>query len=160
MYRRLDTDLHSASLLFNLFDDYQELWDDILAFLHANVRTVAASIDIKPDSDPNSINLCSNGAIPIALLGSDKFNVYQVATGTLEFAEAAVKVVGKKDPYTLCSYEDVNGDFFDDLVCHYLTTDIAGVDGESTEASVTGTLVDTTPFQGTDNINIVKDSCD
>ena len=43
-------------------------------------------------------------------------------------------MVGKKDPLTLCSYEDVNFDGFTDLVCHFLTTDIAGVDGESTAA--------------------------
>jgi len=37
-------------------------------------------------------------------------------------AEAAIKMVGKKDPHTLCSMEDVNDDGFTDLVCHYLLT--------------------------------------
>ncbi|MGB5177882.1 MAG: hypothetical protein WBP44_04035, partial [Gammaproteobacteria bacterium] len=114
---------------------------------------------IKPGSDMNSINLCSNGAVPVAILGSDTFNVSGVNTDTLRFAEAAVKVVGKKDPHTLCSYEDVSGDYIDDLVCHYVTTDIAGIDGESSTATVNGELLDGTPIQGTDSVNIVKDTC-
>jgi YVTN family beta-propeller protein len=119
----------------------------------------AISIDIKPGSDPNSINLCSNGTVPIAILGSDTLNVSNVNTDTLRFAEAAVRVVGKKDPHALCSYEDVNGDYIDDLVCHYVTTDIAGIDGESTTATLNGELLDGTPIQGTDAVNIVKDTC-
>ena len=67
--------------------------------------------------------------------------------------------MGKKDQNELCSYEDVNGDAFDDLVCHYVTTDIAAIDGESTSATVNGELIDGTPFQGTDSVNIVKDTC-
>ena len=120
------------------------------------------SIDIKPGSDPNSINLCSNGAVPIAILGSDTFYVSEVNTETLRFAEAAIKVVGKKDPHTLCSYEDVNGDTIEDLVCHYVTADIAGIDGESTSATVNGELLPEfggTPFEGSDSVNIVKDTC-
>ena len=121
------------------------------------VETV--DIDIKPDSDLNSINLCSNGVVPIAILGSDTFNVLDVYTESLRFAEASVKVVGKKDPRSLCSYEDVNGDSFDDLVCNFVTADIAGIDGESTSATVNGELLDGTPIEGADSVNIVKDTC-
>ena len=120
---------------------------------------IPVSIDIKPGSDPNSINLCSNGAVPVAILGSDTFSVYDILTERLRFAEAAVKVVGRKDPNQLCSYEDVNTDGFDDLVCHYVTTDIAAIDGESTSATVNGELLDGSPFEGTDSVNIVKDTC-
>ena len=116
-------------------------------------------IDIKPGSDPNSINLCSNGAVPIAILGSETFDVYDIDITTLRFAEASVKVVGKKDPNSLCSYEDVNEDIYYDLVCHFVTADIAGVDGESSTATVNGELLDGAPIEGTDSINIVKDTC-
>ena len=121
------------------------------------VQNVA--IDIKPGSDPNSINLCSHGAVPLAILGSDTFDVSLIKTETLRFAEATVKVVGKKDPHSLCSYEDVNGDYITDLICHYVTRDIAGVDGESTFATVNGELIDGTPIEGSDSVNIVKDTC-
>ena len=124
----------------------------------ASLLTVTAEIDIKPGSDPNSVNLCSNGSVPVAVLGSDTFNVFDVVTRTLRFAEASVKVVGKKSN-ELCSYEDVNSDGYSDLVCKYVTTDIAAVDGESSVADVNGELINGTSFKGTDGINIVKDTC-
>lgn len=122
-------------------------------------QSLSVAIDIKPGSDENSINLCSNGAIPLAILGTNDFNVSTINTDTLRFSEASVKMVGKKEPHSLCSYEDVNVDYIEDLVCHFITTDIAGIDGESTTASVNGELFDGTPFEGSDSINIVKDTC-
>ena len=116
-------------------------------------------IDIKPNSDPNSINLCSNGAVPIAILGSGTLDVLDINTDSLRFADASIKVVGRKDPHQLCSYEDVNGDFFTDLVCHFLTTDIAGIDGESSFATLNGELGGGTAIEGSDSVNIVKDTC-
>lgn len=121
--------------------------------------TQVVQIDIKPGSYPNSINLCSNGAVPIAIFGSETFDVYEIDTETLRFAEASVKVVGKKDPRSLCSYEYINDDIFNDLVCHFLTADIAGVDGQSSLATVNGELFDGTLIKGTDGVNIVKDTC-
>ena len=121
--------------------------------------TINVGIDIKPGSDPNSINLCSNGAVPVAILGSETFDVFDVDTETLRFSEATVKVVGKKDPHSLCSYEDVNDDWIDDLVCHFVTTDIAAIHGDSTSATVNGELFDGTPIEGSDSVNIVKDTC-
>ena len=38
------------------------------------VLVTAVSIDIKPGNDPNSINLKSNGVIPVAILSDDDFN--------------------------------------------------------------------------------------
>jgi hypothetical protein len=126
----------------------------------APILVLTVDVDIKPGSDPNSINLCSGGAVPVAILGSDTFFVSDVKTDdTLRFAEAAVKVVGRKDPHTLCSYQDVNDDWIDDLVCHFVTTDIAALDGESSTATVHGELLDGTPIEGTDSVNIVKDTC-
>ena len=123
-------------------------------------------VDIKPGSDPNSINLCSNGAVPVAILGSDGLDgldgldVTQIDTSTLKFADAEVKVVGKKDQHTLCSFEDVNDDGEIDLVCHFVTTDIGALDGDDTTAKVMGTLLDgTTQIEGSDSVNIVKDTC-
>jgi hypothetical protein len=120
--------------------------------------TVNVSVDIKPGSDPNSINLCSGGAVPVAIFGSVEFDVLDVNTETLRFADADVKVVGKKDR-SLCSYEDVNGDGETDLVCHYATQDIAALDGTSSAATINGSLHDGTAIAGTDGVIIVKDTC-
>ena len=123
--------------------------------------SIQVTIDIKPGSDDNSINLCSNGAVPVAILGSETFNVNDINPDTLRLADAAVKVVGKKDPKTLCSVEDVNGDYYDDLVCHFNTTELGDMlDGTLTSATVKGETVDGTPIEGSDNIIIVKDECE
>lgn len=152
-----EADLYSGgSAYFNLsaFPGADAAFQVIIS---ENVNVVG--VDIKPGSFPNSINLCSRGAVPVAILGSNTFDVFDVETESLRFAEAAVKVVGKKDPKSLCSYEDVNGDFIDDLLCHFVTTDIVGIDGESTSVTISGELIDETRFEGTDSVNIVKDSC-
>jgi len=127
-------------------------------------------IDVKPGSFPNSVNLCSGGAVPLAILGSDTFDVTEVDTSTLAFAGSGIKVVGKKDPNILCSFEDVSGDFnltlegepdgYTDLVCHFVTTDISALDGELFEATLEGALLSGQPIAGSDSINIVKDTCE
>lgn len=121
--------------------------------------TLNVDIDIKPGSDPNSINLCSKGTVPVAILGSDLLSVYDIDTSTLSFADAGVKMAGKKDPHSLCSVEEVNADVYDDLVCHFVTFDIAALDGSSTTATVSGELFSGTSIEGEDSVRIVKDTC-
>jgi hypothetical protein len=141
-------------------------WSSVGAPADHLIRAVVSTflpvtIDIKPGSDPNSINLCSDGAVPVAIMGSAKFDVNNINTDTLRLADAAVKVVGKKDPHTLCSTEDVNADGYDDLVCHFNTTELATIlDGTSTSATLKGQTVSGTPIQGSANVTIVKDGCE
>ena len=115
-------------------------------------QDIVVDIDIKPYSDPNSVNLCSQGAVPVAVLGSETLNVHDINTDTLSLADAGVKMVGKKDKQ-LCSIEDVNGDGYDDLVCHFVTIDLASLDGASTTAQLSGNLLDSTPFTGSDSVS-------
>ena len=94
-------------------------------------------------------------------MGSDTFDVNDINTDSLRFADAQVKMIGKKDPQSLCSTEDVNDDGYDDLVCHFNTTELGNMlDGTSTSATVKGETVDGTPIEGSDNITIVKDECE
>lgn len=41
-------------------------------------------IDIKPGSFPNSINLGSNGVVPVAIFGSVTFDVKQIDPNTIK----------------------------------------------------------------------------
>ena len=130
-----------------------------------NIRLVGTdaqivNVDIKPGSDTNSINLCSNGTTPAAILGSDEFDINDIVTDSLRLAGAEVKLVGKKDPTSLCSPADVNDDGYEDLVCHFVTVDLGSIDGSTTKASIVGDLYDTSKFKGVDSVNIVKDTCD
>ena len=120
-------------------------------------------IDIKPGSFPNSINLGSGGTTPVAVLGSSNLDVNDIDGDTLTLGTAGVKTVGKTDR-TLCSVADVSGDFnagpegapdgSDDLVCHFITMDIAPEAGDTT-ATISGELNDGTAIEGTDSVNIV-----
>lgn len=73
------------------------------------------TIDIKPGSYPNSINLGSHGVIPVAILSDADFDATSVDPKTVFLAGAGVRVRGKGNKY-LASQEDVNGDGLIDLV--------------------------------------------
>ena len=119
------------------------------------------SIDIKPGSYPNCMNINSHGVIPVAILGSEDFDVFTIDVSTLTFAGLEVRVKGNDKPQ--CSVEDVSGDFsnpegapdgYPDLVCHFLDNEGQWEPGEST-ATVTGQLYDGRSMEGMDDICIV-----
>jgi hypothetical protein len=118
------------------------------------VRTVL--IDVKPGSDPNSINNDGHGVIPVAILGSADFDVTQIDVSSLSLDGLGVGVKGNSN--LQFSIEDVSGDFtspegapdgFDDLVCQFVDDDPdVWQPGEGIEF---GGI----PIEGFDTINIV-----
>jgi hypothetical protein len=105
-------------------------------------------IDIKPGSDPNSINLKSKGVVPVAVLTTDLFDAATVDPETVELeGVAALK----------WAMDDVDGDGDLDLVLHFSTQELAvPLDANSTEATLTGETNDGEAFSGTDSVRIVK----
>jgi len=86
--------------------------------VEATDTKVAVEIDIKPGSNPNCFNLNGNVIIPVAVLGSDTFDVRDLRTdSTLSFDGRAVRIRGKKGP--LCHYDFYDDDTFEDLVCQF-----------------------------------------
>jgi hypothetical protein len=110
------------------------------------------TIDIKPGSFPNSINLGSQGSVPVAILGSATFDASQVDPLTVTLADAQVKLKGKGTP--MASLEDVNGDGFLDMVVH-VSTEALQINANDTDAIVGGSTVEGTPFRGKDSIRVV-----
>jgi hypothetical protein len=111
-------------------------------------------IDVKPGSDPNCFNINGHGVVPAAILGSDTFDVADVDVNTVRLGSLKVRVRGNKGP--LCSVEDVNGDGFDDMVCHFEDDPEFWSPNENATATITGSLTDgRTEFEGTDAICIV-----
>ncbi len=114
---------------------------------------IAVDIDIKPGSDPNSINLGSNGVVPVAILGSPDFDAATVDPFSVELAGSQVRLKGKSG--NAGSLKDVNEDGFLDLVVQVCTSGLLLVEGSS-EAVLTADLNGGGTIYGVDTANIVK----
>ena len=116
----------------------------------------SVDIDIKPGSDPNSINLRSKGNIPVAILGSDTFDVTDVDVTTLKFGpDGASPAHDLTDPDVYAEHlQDVNDDGLTDLVSHYRTQE-TGIKAGDSEACLAGNTIDGTPIEGCDAVAIV-----
>ena len=115
-------------------------------------------VDIKPGSLPNSVNLKSNGVLPVAILGTDVFDVSEVDITTLMFGDPNS---GTPLFPVRSAIEDVNVDGFDDLSLKFSVADLveSGALGFDTiEGLLTGELFDGTSFEGMDSIRIVPPS--
>jgi hypothetical protein len=109
-------------------------------------------IDLKPGSFPNSINLGSQGKVPVAVLGSATFDATKVdpATVTLAGAPIAKNPKGK----LMASFEDVNGDGLLDLVVQ-VDTQTLKLNPTDTQATLTGKTFDGLNIVGSDSVRIV-----
>lgn len=111
-------------------------------------------IDIKPGSYPNSINLGSNGVVPVAILSNAGFDATTVDPATVTLAGADVAVRGKGNRL-MASNQDVNVDGFVDLVLHVETQNLDLVDLQDGYATVVGKTYAGMPIIGTDEITLV-----
>ena len=75
---------------------------------------LSVTIDIKPGKSPNSINLGSNGTVPVAILSAPGFDATTINPLSVTLASAPVQLRGKGTP--MVSHSDVNGDGMTDLL--------------------------------------------
>lgn len=116
------------------------------------IKVIPVDTDIKPGSDPNSINPNSKGKIPVAILSTEDFD----ATTEVDRESLTFGRTGDEDSLAKCtkSTEDVNGDGLDDLVCHFNTQD-TGFEQGNTEGILKGLTNDGIPIEGSDSVRIV-----
>lgn len=114
-----------------------------------NTCIIHVDIDIKPGSDPNSINLKSNGVIPVAVLTTDDFDATTVDGSTVLF-EGASPVHGGH-------LEDVDGDGDLDWLGHFNVQD-TDLGLASTTGTLTGQTTEGKSFEGTDDVRIAPGS--
>jgi hypothetical protein len=117
------------------------------------VPEISISIDIKPGSLPNSINLASAGSVPVAILSSPTFDATRIVPESVSLAGARVKLVGKSSR-GLCAAEDVNADGRLDLVCQVVTAQFIIEVGDSVAVLEADTIYGQ-HVRGQDSINIV-----
>jgi len=77
------------------------------------ITVVTVGIDIKPGSDPNSINPKSKGVIPVAILTDQNFDAATIDVSTVVFGPAGAQ------PKHNGHIEDVDGDGDNDLMLHF-----------------------------------------
>ena len=141
----------------------------------------SAYLDIKPGSCPNAFNRTSRGVLPVALLGTDTFDVSDVDVDSLLLARAdgvggsVAPHEGPPGPHTViedvatvfdgepCECDEDGGDGYPDLSMKFKSRDVADAldlddfeRGDSVELLVSGSLLDGTPFEAGDCIRIVK----
>ncbi|MBI4659959.1 MAG: hypothetical protein HY735_14050 [Verrucomicrobia bacterium] len=118
------------------------------------VLTITASIDIKPGTLDNTVNLSSQGTLPVAILSSSDFDAPSVDAASVTLAGAVVKI--RRNGTPLAASEDVNGDGLLDVVVHILTSELQIGEGETravlTAMDLTGGII----LRGSDTISVVR----
>jgi hypothetical protein len=129
-------------------------------------------VDIKPGSCPNPLNLKSKGVLPVAVLGTEEFDVTTIDPLTILLSREEVEEgVGPirsdyEDVATpfegeLCDCHDLDGDGYLDLTLKFKTQDLVvelkldEVAGDEIPLTLTGNLresEDGTPIKGADCI--------
>lgn len=125
-------------------------------------KVITVNIDIKPGSDPNSINLGDHGLLPVAILGSPEFDVTTIDPETIGIEGVNLASRGSaKAPKLACSYEDVNVDGYLDMMAFFDVQDLVTAEvltDTTIELTITGNLFEEhggTLIEGTDSVNIV-----
>jgi hypothetical protein len=108
---------------------------------------VRARIDILPGTTVNPIAVSNPGRTPVAILGSDAFDVAGIDADSLRFGPAGA-------PVRQTSIEDVNRDGFRDLVGHFERRE-SGLGAGDTAACVRGLTLLGAQIRGCDAVSVV-----
>lgn len=131
-------------------------WGQVVEETDETNNTLAAAIDfcrpridIKPGSDINPVNLKSRGVIPVAILGSETFDVTAIDETTITFGPAGATIAHRH-----AHLEDVNQDGLMDMLVHFRTQETGIAPGDS-EACLSAALYEGRVITACDNIRIV-----
>jgi hypothetical protein len=123
-----------------------------------------AVIDIKPGSDPNSINLKSQGVIPVAVMTTSvadgdlwDFDATTVDRSTVAFGPGGATPAHDPDNEKMPALhlQDVDGDGDTDLVLHF-ENQAAGLQAGDVQACLTGATLGGDPFIACDAVRVIE----
>jgi len=97
----------------------------------------SVTIDIKPGSDPNSIQLASHGVVPVAVLTTPGFDASQFTPEVAHLNDATTAMIAGCTGAMAVRWarDDVNGDGWPDLVFFFNTQNL-DLTSSSTAASL------------------------
>jgi hypothetical protein len=124
------------------------------ATVTVTIEAGTLTIDIKPGSYPNAINLGGKGVIPVAIFSSESFDATKLNPETIFLDGLTVAVRGKGNPY-LSHAEDVNADGIADLVVQFDTENLAPDTFQNGVAKVTVESEGQRLYLGEDTVTIV-----
>jgi hypothetical protein len=167
--------------------EQQTIWitveppEEIPQELPEQLPYVEVSVDIKPGSCRNPLNVKSQGVLPVAILGTADFDVSQIDFGTIEVyleGEDEVELVSAtplrgamEDVATAYESSTDEGDATDcneqgpdgyvDLMLKFDTQEVVALlvdvsDGDVLYLGFHGMLLDGTTFEGGDSVEILK----
>jgi hypothetical protein len=132
-------------------------------------------VDIKPGSCPNPLNVKSKGVLPVAVLGTEDFDVTTIDPATIELTledvEEGVSPLrwNYEDVATpfegeLCDCHELEGDGYMDLTLKFDTQELVEElelcddfdDGEEVHLIITGKLYDGKEIKGEDCIRVLE----
>jgi hypothetical protein len=141
--------------VYPFFEQHFVVVSDIVLGLfvfHAHIEdhVVDAHVDVLAGEISNTVNATSQGSLPVAILGSDVFDVLDVDVTTLAFGLGGGTPVHRAGGHP----EDVDDDGFTDPVSHYAIPE-SGIAIGDAQACVSGEFLDATSFEGCDDIHAV-----
>ena len=121
--------------------------NDVWVLTDANgIAVITVAIDIKPRTNPNSINPRSRGVISVAILTTDAFDATNVEPATVRFGANGTEAAPVHS-----ALKDVDGDGDTDLILHFKTQD-TGIQCGDTSGSLTGETFTGQAIEGSDSI--------
>lgn len=135
---------------------------------------ISVYVDIKPGSCPNPLNKKSKGVLPVAVLGTDDFDVTTIDPETIELTREDVEEgvapirwsyedVATPFEGELCDCHDLEGDGYMDLTLKFDTQELVDEldlsdfdDGDEIPLTITGYLYDGKEFKGEDCIRVLE----
>jgi hypothetical protein len=147
---------------------YVNGYGELAEFRALAPEPISVNIDIKPESCPNPLNVKSKGVFPVAILGTEDFDVTEIDIASIRL-EGAVSIrsviedvstplLDKQDERD-CASEGEDG--FDDLTLKFDTQDVVSAlgevaDGDELVLTLRAEFSDGRPVEGEDWITILS----
>jgi hypothetical protein len=142
-------------LVCSISSSGEGIGEAIRSLVEAAAGPNLVEIDIKPGSDPNSINCnIAREIIPVAILTTETFDATTVDHTTVAFEGATEIHVDRKTGVPIRHEEDIDLDGDLDLVFHFRLGDTDLICG-STEGTLLGETFDGLLIRGTDAVQTV-----